>query len=54
MNRSNFAAELGQNRNNTVAVPGSAWPNPITRPFDTDADSDPELASPLTISDERW
>ncbi|MDD8045853.1 MAG: hypothetical protein PHF14_05265 [Verrucomicrobiota bacterium] len=53
MNRSNFAAELGQNRNNTFAVSGSAWLNPITRPFDTDTDSDPdpELASPLTFSD---
>jgi len=51
MNRSNFAAKWCQQRNNTVAVPGSAWLNPITRPFNTDADSDPELASPLTISD---
>ncbi|MGI6304101.1 MAG: hypothetical protein ACOX52_24090 [Verrucomicrobiota bacterium] len=43
MDRSNFAAEWCQNRNNTVAVPGSEWPNPITRPFDTETDSDPTL-----------
>ncbi|MDI9382902.1 MAG: hypothetical protein QM518_01260 [Verrucomicrobiota bacterium] len=51
--RSNFAAEWCQHRNNTVAVPGSAWPNPITCPFDTETDSDPDpdLASPWTFSD---
>ncbi|HCF96981.1 MAG TPA: hypothetical protein DEW46_18170 [Verrucomicrobia bacterium] len=43
----NFIAELCQNRNNTVSVPGLSRPNPIPRPFDTD----PELASPLTFSD---
>ncbi|MGI6302451.1 MAG: hypothetical protein ACOX52_15550 [Verrucomicrobiota bacterium] len=50
---SNFAAEWCQHRNNTVAVPGFLWPNPITRPFDTDPDSDPDpdLASPWTFSD---
>ncbi|MGI6301825.1 MAG: hypothetical protein ACOX52_12320 [Verrucomicrobiota bacterium] len=53
MDRSNFAAEWCQHRNNTVAVPGSEWPNPITRPFDTETDSDPDpdLASPWTFSD---
>ncbi|MDD8047377.1 MAG: hypothetical protein PHF14_13010, partial [Verrucomicrobiota bacterium] len=53
MDRSNFTAELCQHRNNTVAVPGSEWPNPIKRPFDTETDSDPDpdLASPLTFSD---
>ncbi|MGI6301664.1 MAG: hypothetical protein ACOX52_11490 [Verrucomicrobiota bacterium] len=53
MDRSNFAAEWCQHRNNTVAVPGFLWPNPITRPFDTEADSDPDpdLASPWTFSD---
>ncbi len=54
MDRSNFTAELCQHRNNMVAVPGSEWPNPITRPFDTETDSDPDpdLASPLTFSDD--
>ncbi|MDD8044473.1 MAG: hypothetical protein PHC78_11990 [Verrucomicrobiota bacterium] len=39
---SNFAAELGQHRNNTVAVLGFLLPNPSTRPFDTDTDTDPD------------
>jgi len=53
MNHSKFAAELCQHRNNTVAVPGFSCPNPITRPFDTktDSDPDPDLASPLPFSD---
>ncbi|MGI6299495.1 MAG: hypothetical protein ACOX52_00320 [Verrucomicrobiota bacterium] len=51
MDRSHFAAEFGQHRNNTVATPGFSCLNPITRPFDTETDSDPELASPLTFSD---
>ncbi|MGI6303134.1 MAG: hypothetical protein ACOX52_19035 [Verrucomicrobiota bacterium] len=42
MDRSNFAAEWCQHRNNTVAVPGSELPNPITHPFDTETDSDPD------------
>ncbi|MDD8046071.1 MAG: hypothetical protein PHF14_13910 [Verrucomicrobiota bacterium] len=48
MDRSNFAAELRHNRNNTVAVPGFSGPNPIPRSFDTETDSDPDpdLASP--------
>ncbi|MDD8045742.1 MAG: hypothetical protein PHF14_04685 [Verrucomicrobiota bacterium] len=48
MDRSNFAAKLCQNRNNTVAAPGFSCPNPMPRPFDTETDSDPdpELASP--------
>ncbi|MDD8044693.1 MAG: hypothetical protein PHC78_13105 [Verrucomicrobiota bacterium] len=56
MNRANFAAELCQHRNNTVAVPGFSCPNPITRSFDTETDSDPDpdLASPWTFSDDRW
>ena len=54
MDRSNFTAGLGQHHNNTVARPGSPCPNPTTHPFDTDADSDPELASPLTFSDSAW
>ncbi|MGI6299568.1 MAG: hypothetical protein ACOX52_00695 [Verrucomicrobiota bacterium] len=47
MDRSNFATELCQHRNNTVAVPGFSCPNPITRSFDTETDSepDPKLAS---------
>ena len=51
--RSNFAAKWCQHRNNTVAVPFSAWPNPITRPFDTETDSDPDpdLTSAWTFSD---
>ncbi|MDI9384503.1 MAG: hypothetical protein QM518_09415, partial [Verrucomicrobiota bacterium] len=51
--RSNFAAKWCQHRNNTVAVPFSAWPNPITRPFDTETDSDPDpdLTSACTFSD---
>src|SRR5690606_33265696 len=51
--RSNFPGEWCQHRNNTVGVPGSEWPNPITRPFDTETDSDPDpdLASPWTFSD---
>ncbi|MGI6301853.1 MAG: hypothetical protein ACOX52_12480 [Verrucomicrobiota bacterium] len=54
--RSNFAAEFGQHRNNTVALPGFSCPNPIPRPFDTDTDSDPdpELALPPTCSDKLW
>ncbi|MGI6302450.1 MAG: hypothetical protein ACOX52_15545 [Verrucomicrobiota bacterium] len=50
---SNFTAEWCQHRNNTVAVSGFLWPNPITRPFDTETDSDPDpdLASPWTFSD---
>ncbi|MGI6299519.1 MAG: hypothetical protein ACOX52_00440 [Verrucomicrobiota bacterium] len=53
MDRSNFAAKLCQNRNNTVAAPGFSCPIPMPRPFDTetDSDSDPDLASPLTFSD---
>ena len=53
---SNLTAELGQHRNYTVAVPGVSCPNPITRPFDTDSDtdSDPDLASPSSLSDDRW
>ncbi|MDI9382899.1 MAG: hypothetical protein QM518_01245 [Verrucomicrobiota bacterium] len=52
--RSNFTAELCQYRNNTDLLPGSAWPNPITRTFDTETDSDPDpdLASPWTFSDD--
>ncbi|HCF96094.1 MAG TPA: hypothetical protein DEW46_13630, partial [Verrucomicrobia bacterium] len=48
--RSNLTAELCQHR---TAVPGFSCPNPITRPFDTDPDSDPdpELASPWNFSD---
>ena len=38
--------------NNTVAVPGFSCPNPIPRPFDTETDSDPDLASPFTLSDD--
>ncbi|MGI6300631.1 MAG: hypothetical protein ACOX52_06205 [Verrucomicrobiota bacterium] len=55
MDRSSFAAELCQHRNNTVAVPGCSCPIPITPPFDTDTDSDPDpdLASPLSFSDKR-
>jgi hypothetical protein len=54
MDRSNFAAELCQHRNNTVATPGFSCLNPITRPFDTETDSDPdpELALPLSFSDD--
>ena len=52
MECSNFAAELCQHRNNMVATPGFSCLNPITRPFDTETDSDPELASPLTFSDD--
>ncbi|MGI6303658.1 MAG: hypothetical protein ACOX52_21750 [Verrucomicrobiota bacterium] len=53
MDRSNSAAELCQNRNNTVAAPGFSCPNPSTSPFDTETDSDPDpdLASPWTLSD---
>ncbi|MGI6302257.1 MAG: hypothetical protein ACOX52_14565 [Verrucomicrobiota bacterium] len=56
MDRSNFTAALCQHRNNTVAVPGFSCPNPLTRPFDTetDRDPDPELASPLTFSDDLF
>ncbi|MGI6300791.1 MAG: hypothetical protein ACOX52_07015 [Verrucomicrobiota bacterium] len=52
MYRSNFAAELCRHRNNTVAIPGFSCPNPITRPFDTETDSDPDpdLASPFPSS----
>ncbi|MGI6302950.1 MAG: hypothetical protein ACOX52_18090 [Verrucomicrobiota bacterium] len=42
MDRSSFAAELCQHRNNTVAVPGCPCANPLTPPFDTDTDSDPD------------
>ncbi|MDD8046638.1 MAG: hypothetical protein PHF14_09265 [Verrucomicrobiota bacterium] len=53
MARSNFTAEWCQHHNNTVALPGFVCPNPITRPFDTETDSDPDpdFASPLTSSD---
>ncbi|MDD8046200.1 MAG: hypothetical protein PHF14_07050 [Verrucomicrobiota bacterium] len=53
MDRSNFASELCQDRNNTVALPGFPCLNPIPRLFDTETDSDPDpdLASPLTFSD---
>ncbi|HCF94500.1 MAG TPA: hypothetical protein DEW46_05515 [Verrucomicrobia bacterium] len=56
MDRSNCAAELCQQCNHTVAVPGFLWPNPIRRPFDTETDNDPapELASPLTFSDDLY
>ncbi|MGI6303163.1 MAG: hypothetical protein ACOX52_19180 [Verrucomicrobiota bacterium] len=52
MDRLSFIAELGQDRNNTVAAPGFASPNPKPRPFDSDSDPAPELASPLTFSDD--
>jgi hypothetical protein len=54
MDRSNHAAELCQNRNNTVAAPGFSCPNPMPHPFDTEtgSDPDPDLASPLTFSDD--
>ncbi|MGI6299988.1 MAG: hypothetical protein ACOX52_02865 [Verrucomicrobiota bacterium] len=44
---------MGQHRHSTVALPRFLCPNPITRPFDTDPDSDPdpELASPSAFSD---
>ncbi|MGI6300085.1 MAG: hypothetical protein ACOX52_03350 [Verrucomicrobiota bacterium] len=50
MDLSNFAAKWCQDR---TAVPGFSCPNPITRPFDTETDSDPDpdLASPWTFSD---
>ncbi len=53
MDLSNFAAEWCQHRNNTVAVPGFSCPNPITRPFDTETDSDrdPDLDSLWTFLD---
>ncbi|MGI6300250.1 MAG: hypothetical protein ACOX52_04200 [Verrucomicrobiota bacterium] len=37
----------------TATIPGFSCPNPITRPFDTETDSDPDpdLASPWTFSD---
>ncbi|MGI6303238.1 MAG: hypothetical protein ACOX52_19560 [Verrucomicrobiota bacterium] len=43
MDRSNHATEWCQYRNNTVALPGFSCPNPIPRPFDTEAESDPDL-----------
>ncbi|MGI6301608.1 MAG: hypothetical protein ACOX52_11210 [Verrucomicrobiota bacterium] len=51
MYRSNLATELCRHR---TAIPGFSCPNPITRPFDTetDSDSDPDLASPWTFSDD--
>ena len=56
MDRSNFAAELCQYRNNTDLLAGFSCPNPIPRSFDTETDSDPDpdLASPLTFSDDLW
>ncbi|MDD8047769.1 MAG: hypothetical protein PHF14_14990 [Verrucomicrobiota bacterium] len=52
MERSNFAAKLCHNRNNTVSAPGFSYPNHMPRPFDTETDSDPDpdLASPWTFS----
>ncbi|MGI6303326.1 MAG: hypothetical protein ACOX52_20020 [Verrucomicrobiota bacterium] len=43
-----------RHRNNTVARPGFSCPNPIPRQFDTETDTapDPDLASPLTFSDD--
>jgi hypothetical protein len=48
---SNLTSESGKHPNNTVAVPGASSPNPRTRPFDTDSDTDldPELASPWSF-----
>ena len=56
MDRSYFTAELGQHCNSTVAAPGVSCLNPIPRLFDTETDSDPDpdLASPLTFSDDLW
>ncbi|HCF97060.1 MAG TPA: hypothetical protein DEW46_18575, partial [Verrucomicrobia bacterium] len=56
MDRSNFTDELCQRRNNTDTFPGLLWPNPLTRPFDTEADSDPDpdLALPLTFWDDLY
>ncbi|MGI6300607.1 MAG: hypothetical protein ACOX52_06080 [Verrucomicrobiota bacterium] len=54
MDRANFAVELCHHRNNTVAVPGFSCSNPITRSFDTETDSDPDLASLWTFSDDHW
>ncbi len=53
MDRSNFAAELCQYRNNTDLLAGFSCPNPIPRIFDTETDSDPDpdRASPWTFSD---
>ena len=42
MDRSKITVELCPHRNNTVAVPGFSYPNPIMRPFDTETDSDPD------------
>ncbi|MGI6302149.1 MAG: hypothetical protein ACOX52_14010 [Verrucomicrobiota bacterium] len=54
--RSNFAAELCQHHNNTVAPPIFSCPNSSTRPYDTDSDSEPEPepASPLNFSGDLW
>ncbi|MGI6303032.1 MAG: hypothetical protein ACOX52_18515 [Verrucomicrobiota bacterium] len=49
--RSNLAAESCQHRNRTVALPGFSCPNPNPRPYHTEADSEPDLASPSTFSD---
>ena len=46
----NLDAEYCQRRNNIDPLRGLLWPNPIPRPFDTAPD--PELASPLTFSDD--
>ena len=54
MDRSNFAAELCQHRNNTVAVPGFSCPNPIPPPFDSDTAPDPELVSPSIFPNRIW
>jgi len=39
-----------KHRNYTVALPGFSCPNPSPRPFNTEADSQPKLASPPTLS----
>ncbi|MGI6300009.1 MAG: hypothetical protein ACOX52_02970 [Verrucomicrobiota bacterium] len=56
MDRSNFAAKLCQNRNNTVPIPGFSCPYPTPRSFDTETDSDPDpdRASPWTFSDDLY
>ncbi|MGI6299522.1 MAG: hypothetical protein ACOX52_00455 [Verrucomicrobiota bacterium] len=43
--RSNWTAELCQDRLNTVAVPGFSCLKPITRPFDSETDSAPAPGS---------
>jgi hypothetical protein len=51
---SNLAAGFSQHCKNTIAQLGFLSPNPIPRPFETEAVSEPDLLSPLAFSESLY